>query len=244
MHVEPAIVMGLNVATFISTLLGGLFALRLRDRLHLIVGFSAGTLIGVALFDLIHESLELMGPARVQSVAALIAVGFASYMLLDRIAAPHGNRGPRTEKLWRRGFLGAASLVIHSFLDGLVIGLGFRVSIAVGAIAAAAVLAHDFSDGVNTICVILRNKGDNRSAVRWLLIDAAAPVAGAASTPVLPIRQDVLGLALALFAGLFLYIGASDLLPESYSDHPTAGTTAMTIVGLLGIFAAVRLATL
>jgi len=234
----------LSLATFISTLLGGLFALYWRDRLHLIVGFSAGALLGVALFELIPESLELASAVGRQAVAGVIAVGFAGYMLLDRTVAPHGDKGPRTKKLWHRGVLGAASLAAHSFLDGFAIGLGFKVSAAVGAIDAAAVLAHDFSDGINTISVILRNKGDNRSAFRWLLIDAAAPVAGAASTLVLPIQQDILGLILALFAGSFLYLSASDLLPESYHDHPTGGTTAMTVLGLLAVYAAVRFASL
>ena len=105
-------------------------------------------------------------------------------------------------------------------------------------------LAHDFSDGINTVSIILRNKGDNRSAFGWLLIDAAAPVAGAASTVMLHVEQDALGVCLALFAGVFLYIGASDLLPESYHDHPTTGTTAMTIVGVLTIYVAVYLANL
>jgi len=234
----------LSLATFVSTLLGGLFALYWRDRLHLIVGFSAGALLGVALFELIPESLELASTVGRQAVAGVIAVGFAGYMLLDRTVAPHGDKGPRTKKLWHRGVLGAASLAAHSFLDGFAIGLGFKVSAAVGAIVAAAVLAHDFSDGINTISVILRNKGDNRSAFRWLLIDAAAPVAGAASTLVLPIQQDILGLILALFAGSFLYLSASDLLPESYHDHPTGGTTAMTVLGLLAVYAAVRFASL
>ncbi|HMA72262.1 MAG TPA: ZIP family metal transporter [Xanthobacteraceae bacterium] len=234
----------LSLGTFLSTLLGGLFALYLQDRLHLILGFSAGALIGVAFFDLIPESLELASTASGQTVAGVIATGFAGYMLLDRTVAPHGDKGPRTEKLWHRGVLGAASLSAHSFLDGFAIGLGFKVSTAVGTIVAAAVVAHDFSDGINTVSVILRNKGDNRSAFRWLLIDAAAPVAGAVSTLVLPVPQDMLGLALALFAGFFLYIGASDLLPESYHDHPTGGTTAMTILGLVAVYAAVRLASL
>jgi zinc transporter ZupT len=234
----------LSLATFISTLLGGLFALYLRDRLHLILGFSAGALIGVAFFSLIPEALNLAGAADAQAVAAGIATGFVGYMLLDRTIAPQGERGPRAEKLWRRGVFGAASLAAHSFLDGFAIGLGFKVSTAVGTIVVAAVLAHDFSDGINTVSVILRNKGDNRSALRWLLIDAAAPVAGAASTLVLPVQHDVLGLALALFAGFFLYIGASDVLPKSYHDHPTAGTTAMTILGVLAVYTAVRLASL
>ena len=234
-----------SIGTFISTLLGGLFALYLQDRLHLILGFSAGALIGVAFFDLLPESLDLASAALGgQIVATVIATGFIGYMLLDRTIAPHGDKGRRTEKLWQRGALGAGSLAAHSFLDGFAIGLAFEVSAAAGAIVSAAVLAHDFSDGINTVSIILRNKGDNRSAFGWLLIDATAPVAGAASTLILPFPQIVLGLCLALFAGVFLYIGASDLLPESYHDHPTIGTTAMTIVGVVTVYSAVRLASL
>ena len=235
-----------SIGTFFATLLGGLFALYQQDRLHLILGFSAGALIGVAFFDLIPEALDLASAALgTQLIVTTIAVGFVAYMLLDRTIAPHGDKGSRTEKLWRRGgALGAGSLSAHSFLDGFAIGLAFKVSAAVGAIVSAAVLAHDFSDGINTVSIILRNKGDNRSAFGWLLIDAVAPVAGAASTVMLHVEQDALGVCLALFAGVFLYIGASDLLPESYHDHPTTGTTAMTIVGVLTIYVAVYLANL
>ena len=235
-----------SIGTFFATLLGGLFALYQQDRLHLILGFSAGALIGVAFFDLIPEALDLASAALgTQLIVTTIAVGFVAYMLLDRTIAPHGDKGSRTEKLWRRGgALGAGSLSAHSFLDGFAIGLAFKVSAAVGAIVSAAVLAHDFSDGINTVSIILRNKGDNRSAFGWLLVDAAAPVAGVASTVMLHFQQETLGLCLALFAGVFLCIGASDLLPESYHDHPTTGTTAMTIVGVLTVYAAVRLANL
>ena len=232
----------LSVATFISTLLGGLFALYFRDWLHLTLGLSAGALIGVAFFDLIPESLELARRLGEQEIATIIAAGFAGYMLLDRTVAPQGYKDPKVMKCWHRGVLGAASLAALSFLDGLAIGLGFMVSASVGAIVAAAVLVHDFSDGINMVNVILRNKGDNRSAFRWLLMNALAPMAGAATTLVLPIEQEVLGLALALFAGFFFYIGASDLLPKSYHDHPTSSTTAMTILGLLAIYLAVHLA--
>jgi zinc transporter ZupT len=240
------VAIAVSIGTFFATLLGGLFALYQQDRLHLILGFSAGALIGVAFFDLIPEALDLASAALgTQLIVTTIAVGFVAYMLLDRTIAPHGDKGSRTEKLWRRGgALGAGSLSAHSFLDGFAIGLAFKVSAAVGAIVSAAVLAHDFSDGINTVSIILRNKGDNRSAFGWLLIDAAAPVAGAASTVMLHVEQEALGVCLALFAGVFLYIGASDLLPESYHDHPTTGTTAMTIVGVLTIYVAVYLANL
>jgi ZIP family zinc transporter len=235
----------LSAATFVMTLLGGLLALKLQDRLHLILGFSAGAVLGVAFFDLIPEAIELVAPSGSSGfVLLLVAVGFVLYMILDRTVAPHGHKGERTERLWQRGALGAASLCLHSFLDGFAIGLAFQVSNSVGAVIAAAVLAHDFSDGINTVGVVLNRRGGDRAALVWLLIDAAAPVVGAASTLLLRFQENVLGWCLALFAGFFIYISASDLLPESYHDHPTIWTTAMTILGMAVVYVAVNLAQL
>ena len=232
-----------SIATFFMTLLGGMLALHLPDRLHLILGFSAGAVIGVAFFDLIPEAIRLVAPTySIDAALAAVAIGFLVYMMLDRTIAPHGHKGPRTERLWQRGALGAASLSVHSFLDGFAIGLAFNVSASVGWLVSAAVLAHDFSDGVNTVGIVLGKRGGSRAAFVWLLIDATAPVVGAASTLVLQFPQDVLGFCLALFAGFFVYISASDLLPESYHDHPTGWTTAMTVLGILTMYAAVRLA--
>lgn len=233
----------LSAATFVMTLLGGLLALKLQDRLHLVLGFSAGAVIGVAFFDLIPEAAELVGKeGSTGFVFILVAVGFVGYMILDRTVAPHGHKGERTDRLWQRGALGAASLSLHSFLDGFAIGLAFQVSNSVGAIVAAAVLAHDFSDGINTVGIVLNRQGGSRSALGWLLIDAVAPVVGAASTLLLRFQEHVLGWCLALFAGFFIYISASDLLPESYHDHPTVWTTAMTILGMAVVYVAVNLA--
>jgi ZIP family zinc transporter len=233
----------LSAATFVMTLLGGLLALKLQDRLHLILGFSAGAVLGVAFFDLIPEAISLVAPEGVSTIVfVLVAIGFVIYMVLDRTVAPHGHKGERTERLWRGSALGAASLSLHSFLDGFAIGLAFQVSASVGAIVAAAVLAHDFSDGINTVGVVLNRQGGSRAALGWLLVDAVAPVVGAASTLLLRFDERVLGCCLAGFAGFFIYISASDLLPESYHDHPTIWTTAMTILGMATVYVAVSLA--
>ncbi len=232
-----------SLATFASTMTGGLFALRLHGRLHLILGFSSGAVLGVALFDLVPEAISLTGNrVGLPATMGVVAAGFLLYMLLDRALVMHGHAVPGLTPQRRRGVLGAGALSVHSFLDGLSIGLAFQVSIAAGAVVAVAVLVHDFSDGINTVGVILRNRGAQAAALRWLLVDALAPLAGAASTLMLRLDRSTLGTMLAAFAGFFLYIGAADLLPESYREHPTAGTTAMTILGALSMFVAVRLA--
>lgn len=232
-------------AAFVATLLGGFFALHLRDRLHLILGFSAGALLAVAFFDLLPEAIKLGGGYGVENVIGVSAFGFLLYLLIDRLLLLHGHAGDGPEKhagIQPRGHVRAGSLSLHSFLDGIGIGLAFQVSSAVGLVVAAAVLMHDFSDGVNTVSVVVRHGGERLKALRWLLVDALAPVLGILATLLFGLTAEHLGLLLALFAGFFLYIGASDLIPESHHAHPTFWTTVMTIAGAALLFGVIRIA--
>jgi len=233
-------------AAFASTFAGGLLALRLQDKLHLILGFSAGAVIGVSFFDLMPESLAF--GQKTQGTAMIIswtAVGFLLYLVLDRLLLFHGSAqahdaaGAHDGK---RGSLGAAILCIHSYLDGIAIGVAFQASHAVGVVVAVAVLSHDFSDGINTMNIVLKNRGERRPALGWLLADALAPALGVASTFLLLLPRSAFGTVLALFAGFFLYIGASDLIPESYHAHPKFLTTATTLAGAAALYLAVKLA--
>lgn len=231
----------ISIAAFFSTLIGGLFALHLKDKLHLILGFSAGAILAAAFFDLLPEALELAGQTySVTTIFTAVAIGFTTYLILDRMVLLRGH----TEDAGGgelRGNAGAGSLSFHSFLDGAGIGLAFQVSTTVGIIVAAAVLTHDFSDGINTVSLVLKNNGDRQKAFRWLLVDALAPVIGVFSTLFFVLPADKLGLLLALFAGFFLYIGASDLIPESYHSHPKHWTTIMTIAGICTLYVVIKL---
>ena len=223
-------------ATFISTLVGGLCALRFKDKLHLVLGFSAGAVIGVAFFDLIPESLELGNKFySYGAIMTFVAIGFVIYLILDRIIFLHNHSEGRS-------ILGVGSLSFHSFLDGVAIGLAFQVSTAIGAIVAVAVLVHDFSDGINTVNLILRNNGESNRAFKWLIIDAVAPVLGVVLTLFFTVPEQALAIVLALFSGFFLYIGASDLIPESHHAHPKFLTTIMTLVGVAVLYIAIKLA--
>ncbi|MES2224816.1 MAG: ZIP family metal transporter [Patescibacteria group bacterium] len=239
----------ISIFAFFATLLGGLFAIRFKDKLHLILGFSAGAVLGVAFFDLIPEALDLGQQFYgLRNMIAFVALGFLFFMLLDRFIILHahytmpGHDSHDHTVASPRGKLGAASLALHSFIDGAAIGLAFKVSLAVGIIVTTAVLVHDFSDGINTVNVILKNKGSRKEAMKWLFVDSLAPVLGAASTIFFTVPESALSIILAIFSGFFLYIGASDLLPESYHSHPTRWTTIATIIGAGVLFAAIRLA--
>lgn len=239
------------IGTFVATLLGGMLALRFRDKLHLILGFSAGAVIAVAFFDLLPESLEIgKNFYSNATITTFVALGFLVYLILDRVVFlhAHAHDGDHDEVLSapeakhvKRGVLGASSLSLHSFLDGMAIGLAFQVSTAVGVVVAITVLIHDFSDGINTVSLIVKNGGEKKSALRWLSVDAIAPVVGVISTMFFRPPVQSLSIILAVFCGFFLYIGATDLIPESHHAHPKFLTTFMTILGAAVLYGAIHL---
>jgi zinc transporter ZupT len=237
------VALALGFAAVAATLLGGLFALRYQDKLHLILGFSAGAVLGVALFDLLPESFDLARKEySAPTITLFVACGFFAFLFLNRVLLLHPEEEHGGHGHHRQGTLGAASLSLHSFLDGVGIGLAFKVSTTVGVVVAVAVVAHDFSDGINTVSVILKNRGQGIRALRWLLLDAVAPLLGVVSTSFFTLSDEQLGVVLSIFCGFFLYIGASDLLPESHHRHPKVLTGLMNIAGAAVIWLAIHFA--
>ncbi len=227
----------LGVVTFASAFIGGLFALRFKDKLHLILGFSAGTLIGVVLFDLIPEAIEIS--ASVNGTLILVALGFAIYLILDRVLVLHFDSD---EDHSHRGVFGAGSILFHSFLDGVALGVALQVSALATTAVAIAVLTHRFSDGINTVSLLLKGGSDRNTALLWLFGVSISPVLGMGLSFIITLPESILGKLLALFAGFFLYIGASELLPESHHRHPAVWTTVATIFGLCVIYLVVTIA--
>ena len=224
----------ISILASIAAFGGGIIALHFRDKLHIILGLSAGTVIGAALFDLIPESIGILSGVRSAGyVTTITALGFFIYLIMDRVFSFHNHTDEHETEFAHShgGYLGAASFCLHSLIDGLAIGFAFQASATVGTVVTVAVIAHRFSDGINTIGFILRHHGNNRRALTWLTLVAMAPIVGAVAAQFINISLSALAILLALFAGFFLYIGASDLIPEGHHSHSKALTTIMTILG-------------
>src|SRR5919109_1562279 len=199
--------------TVLSTLLGGLVAFRFQRHLHTLIAFTGGIVVAVALFDVLPEAFEAVGDAH--RVTLLAGAGFLLFFLAERVLVLHHRDEPEQARAHARvGAVGAGGLSLHSFIDGLGIGLAFGLDTATGLLVFLAVVSHDFADGLNTVNFVLRQSNDRRQALRWLGIDAAAPLAGAIAGVSLSISEDALGHVLALYVGFFLFMGATDLLPH------------------------------
>ena len=237
----------LTLAAFASTLAGGAMALRFRDRLHYLLGFTAGVLLGVVAFDLLPEVFSLAREHGFDANGAMITLvlGFLLFHSLEKFVLVH----PAQEEHYTHhhhphvGFASAAVLAAHSFMDGVAIGIGFQVSAAVGLTVALAVIAHDFSDGLNTVSLMLRHRNSARRAIAMLVVDALAPVLGVLSTLAVAIPPFQLMLYLGFFAGFLLYIGVSDILPEAHSragPGVAARLIGLTCCGVAFVYAVMR----
>jgi zinc transporter ZupT len=234
------------LAAFGFTFAGGLLALRFRDQLHLMLGFTAGVLLGVVSFDIMPEIFALASEHALDPTRSMIAlvVGFQLFHSAEKLTLIHhaqeesyaDHHHPQV------GLLSALALVGHSFMDGVGIGLGFQVSTTIGIAVAVAVIAHDFADGLNTMSLMLAHKNTTRRSLLLLALDALAPLIGAVSTLFFQLPPHILALYLGFFAGFLLYISAADILPEAHSKHRSTLTIALTVLGTIFIFVVTRFA--
>lgn len=228
-------VLYVSAAAFVVTLVGGLGALYLQNHKSLVFAFCSGALVGAAVILLLPDARELLEQSDSRVSADLVwlacALGFLFFYWFERGA--HASQSARIA-----GLGGALGLATHSFLDGVVIGQGFRAGEEVGLALAGAVLLHKLADGVSAVGVMLGTEHTVRETTMMLIITAVAPVVGAVAQSFLVLPSSILAMVLAWFSGMFLYLGASRLLPEARKANPSLAIPALSLAGVAVAYAA------
>ncbi len=226
------VIVGMAFVTFLSTLMGGAVTIRFRKVLPYFFAFASGSLIAVSFFDILPESLEISKSIDlpVKYVMITAVASFFFYSLLEKyFLTHHYHEDEGREHGHIMGPVGAGGLVVHSFLDGVAIGTAYQVNSSTGLIVALAVIFHDFTDGANTVTLMLKNKHPVKNAELFLLMDAVAPVLGVLFATLVSISQMILALILAAFVGEFIYLGAANLLPETRKHDPWKMNLSMAL---------------
>jgi ZIP family zinc transporter len=229
----------LAAATAVATAAGGLIALRSRDRLHLVLGLAAGLLLGLVAFDLLPEVFAMSSATFLgaPSVSVALIGGFLLLHLYEKFFGSHepaesdyGHDHKHTANL--TGTVGALAMGLHVFLDGLALGVAFSIDEKLGIAVFAALLVHAFSDGLNTVAMLVKTNKWTKKGV-WLLgIDSVARISGAAIGSTLALSENVTALYLAAFSGIVIYIATSHILPEAHARHSSRWTLAATVAGV------------
>ena len=233
------IAIGLAALTAIATAAGGFLAIKSKDRLHLVLGLSAGLLLGLVAFDLLPEVFAL-GTQEVFHAPAVSVALIGGFLLLHFYEQLFGSHEPAESDYGHdhkhssnvAGALGALAMGGQVFLDGLALGVAFKVSTNLGIAVFIALLVHAFSDGLNTVSFLVKSGKWTRKGV-WLLgVDAVARVSGAALGTTLVLGDNLIAIYLAVFSGIVIYLATSHILPEAHSRHSSKLTILSTILGV------------
>ncbi len=237
------IAIGLAALTALATTFGGVLALKSRNRLHLILGLSAGLLLGLVAFDLLPEVFELNTNTfgGVQVVAIAFVVGFLTLHFVEQFFGSHEPAESNYSHEHKHaaniaGTMGAIAMGGHVFLDGVAIALSFKVSSALGFAVFIAILSHAFSDGLNTVSLLIKSGHWTKRATYLLILDAIMRISGAAFGSYILISDSWLAIYLATFSGFVIYLATAHILPEAHSRHPSRLTMLATITGVVAMW--------
>jgi zinc transporter ZupT len=217
-----------SLAAFLVTLLSGLGALTFRRHKSVVFAACAGALLAGAAFFLLPDAFHLFeeSTSTLSShlVWAVAALGFGAFYALEIRRGAGGSARIA-------GLGGVLGLAVHSFIDGVIIGEGFRAGGETGFVLAVAVMLHRLADGASTVGIMLGTEHGLRQTAAMLLLTALAPVAGALVPSFLSLPAIFLSLLLAFFSGMLLYLGAKHLLPEARRAAASSVTVAASFAG-------------
>jgi zinc and cadmium transporter len=176
--------------------------------LETMVALSAGFMVSVALLDLAPEAIETHGG----SAPLVILVGYLLVHLTQHTLAPHFHFGEEVHAVTKAvGFSALAGLMLHTFVDGVAIASGFGVSDSLGVLVFVAILLHKLPEGLAISSLFIAAGESRRRALAAGGALALSSILGAFLTQHVPLLGSY-GLPLA--AGVTLYVGASNLVPE------------------------------
>ena len=226
--------------------LAGIYTLSIREEvldkiLLYLIAFSAGSILGAAVFDLLPEAMELGGGD--SSVLVYISVGFVAFFFLERFiywyhGHPHEadiNAGTRTPT---KGFayLNLIGDAIHNFVDGVIIATSYLIGFPVGLATTIAVIFHELPQEMGDYGILVYAGFKRRRAVLLNFLVALAVVFGGILTVFFIGAVEALsGLLIALATGNFLYLAAAELIPELHKEKNLRRSSLQFGVFILGI---------
>jgi zinc and cadmium transporter len=200
-----------------------------RSYLKYFVALGAGFMLGVAIIEIIPDSLELRDP---RSAALLILAGYLLIHFFEHTVTPHFHFGEETHHdqfvAAHKGLSVLFGLTIHTFFDGIAIASGFIISNRLGWVIFVAIFLHKIPEGFTVASVMLASGRSKRLAWGASVLLGGATFAGVLTMALL---KHHVGIGLPLSGGVTIYVAASDLMPEV--NREPGGKMAMVV--LLGV---------
>ncbi len=192
------------------------------ERSQYVNSFAAGLILALVFFHLMPEAADLT-----EIAFPIIFIGFFGFYFLENFIVIHSGSelhfhesDPCLQHSSEiNGYMAFSGLAFHSFIDGIIIGVGFELGTEIGVLAAFAVIAHEVPEGVTSFALINETIPD-KSFLFSLIVALVTPIGALISlTFIHNLNEELIGALLALAAGTFIYISASDLIPQTHGTH-------------------------
>jgi zinc and cadmium transporter len=207
----------------------------IRKYMYLLVSLAVGALLGDAFIHLIPEAFETASEP--MSVSLLVIAGIVIFFVLEKFMHWH-HHGDDTEEYHVHpvGKLVLFSDGVHNFIDGVVIGISFLVSIPVGIATTIAVILHEIPQEIGDFAVLL-HAGYTRKRALWLnFLSALTAVLGTLLAFALgETGEAFINWVLPIAAGGFIYIAVADLIPELHKTKKPGHSISQLIALLIGV---------
>ncbi len=230
----------------VFSLIGGVFLLINEKKTlkysHFLAAFAAGTLLGTVFFDLLPEAVRESDALKDLGVEVNIflftLLGILGFFLLERFIHwfHHHQHDYQDEPAKPTVPLIIVGDSVHNFIDGIVIAATFLVSIPLGIVTTLAVASHEIPQEIGDFGILL-HKGLGRKKVLLVnILSALTAVAGALITFWIGEKVETsIPILLAITAGFFIYIAASDLIPEIHHENRKGFAVIETSLMFLGV---------
>jgi zinc and cadmium transporter len=218
-----------GLIALVGSLFLGFSKERLKRFLFILVAFSAGALLSGAFFHMMSESLEVLTP---DTAFTYLLVGFILFFLIERFLHWH-HCHDQDCKVHPVSYLILFGDGIHNFIDGLVIASSFLISIPFGIVTSLIILGHELPQEMGDFAVLLHGGMKYKKALVFNFLSQMTAVVGGVVGYFLTASFSTLLLPFA--AGGFLYISASDLIPEFHKEDDLRKTAVAFIAFLIGI---------
>lgn len=225
--------LSVSAISLVGVLIIGASKKKLEVVLFYLVSFSAGSLLGGAFFHLLPEALE---NAEALGVFEVVLVGFLLFFILERVLRWHHCHKMDCDTHKILGYQNLVGDGVHNFIDGLIIISAFFVDMSLGFAVTLSVILHEIPQEIGDFGVLLYSGFSKTKAIVFNLLSALFSIVGVLVGFVLITRiESVVSLLLPFAAGGFMYIAASDLIPELHREKNVKKSLIASIFFALAI---------
>ncbi|NCN24068.1 MAG: hypothetical protein COU65_04520 [Candidatus Pacebacteria bacterium CG10_big_fil_rev_8_21_14_0_10_42_12] len=222
-----------SLGSFVG-LLGGIVMLSSKKWSNVLehhaISFAAGVMITVALVGILPESVEFID----HEAYVAVLITFLATFLFERLFLGIHHHDEHEGCASHTSSIPSVLLgdTIHNFIDGIAIGVSFLVSPGLGLVTAISTFLHEVPHEIADFGIFLKAGWKKSRIILVNIISAAVTLVGALTIYFFPVSDYLIGILLAVAAGIFLYLGASDFLPQT-RDHDHEGSKIKGILPLI-----------